>query len=246
MKKEDLVVGDQYEVIEDSEYFEKGEIVTLIKNRGNMPLVKSSKHENKPILIQRIKPYKRNEMKTTKKKQRELVTEAVKWGKSHPLIDNDKALKTFLKSKGLQDDKLEVGKPYYYKLCKALFVVTKSDEDFYYGYGIDRNGCWFDEMSVVQVDQLHGVIPANQEWEAALIGEAEKLGFAEGVKYVCAHDSSSSVTLKNFDEIMFFRQSNILSDGHGGAILYNGKWATIIEEPTEAEKIDILWKERNN
>ena len=65
MKKEDLVKGEQYEVIKGCVFFITGEIVTCDEENNDYPFViKDDRRE--PILISKLKPYKQIKMRDMK------------------------------------------------------------------------------------------------------------------------------------------------------------------------------------
>ena len=97
-------------------------------------------------------------------------------------------------------------------------------------YGINSTGHWFDNCSSHCLDS-NDESATNQEVEQALIKEAKKRGFKEGVKYIC---EGFPVVLINFLELTYYSGSGgYLTDGHGGSIFNDGKWATIIEDKKE-------------
>src|SRR5690606_13385615 len=64
----------------------------------------------------------------------------------------------------------------------------------------------------------------DQEWEAALINEAKKRGFVEGVKYL----SPLNKYRRAFDGEMYFNHNNLYEKGK--SIFNNGKWAEILAQ----------------
>lgn len=110
---------------------------------------------------------------------------------------------------------------------------------FYTGiknYGFDGGGNWFENITQVKPLNLKSEYYAtNQEVEEALINEAKKRGFKEGVYINRTQEmlnfyNSESVSLKvlimnnrfNFDP----EYNSLLIDGR--VIFIKGKWATII------------------
>ena len=97
-------------------------------------------------------------------------------------------------------------------------------------YGINSTGHWFDNCSSHCLDS-NDESANDEEVEQALIKEAKKRGFKEGVKYIC---EGFPVVLINFLELTYYSGSGgYLTDGHGGSIFNDGKWATIIEDKKE-------------
>lgn len=147
-------------------------------------------------------------------------------------------LERFKKDKGLLPT-LEVGKWYKARNGTIFFLKEFSNTDKSFTvYGFDYEGEWMDSlMGFIGID-IDSVEATNQEVETALIAEAKKRGFKEGVKVKCAY-KGSVVTLK-YDTPSFYIYSN--GDTHlhqsatfGKSCFYfcNGKWATIIEDKKE-------------
>jgi hypothetical protein len=124
--------------------------------------------------------------------------------------------------------KWEIGKWYHTEIGN-LICLTEDTPCFggnYYGYGF-INGVWD--------SRFNGAISkeaTKEEVEAALIAEADKLGFKEGAKF--EHNIEQHKELKG----EYYRCGELsYEDGvlfcDGWTIMDGGKWATIIEEPEE-------------
>lgn len=69
----------------------------------------------------------------------------------------------------------------------------------------------------------------NQEIETALINEAKKRGFKEGVYYKSVGNFSNNNKAMIAKDLKYTGELPVLTDGNGGVIFNNGIWATIIE-----------------
>jgi hypothetical protein len=74
----------------------------------------------------------------------------------------------------------------------------------------------------------------NKEVEEALIKEAKKRGFKEGVKVKCAKDNTEWYLIKNANKLSsgVSIEENFITDGSGAYWFFEGKWATIIKPKT--------------
>ena len=82
----------------------------------------------------------------------------------------------------------------------------------------------------------------DKEVEEALIKEAKKIGFKEGVDYQTV--SGRLVRNLRFNNLEFYPDSSggYLTDGYGGSIFEVGKWATPIEKITKEEAEKLIGK----
>ena len=138
--------------------------------------------------------------------------------------------------------KLEVGKWYKYTKhdCNFLFNITGIDKLVDGGviaYGFDDDSwevCdrWLDDSDYKDIKPA-----TDQEVKEALIKEAKKRGFEEGVMYQTAFGDSTHRINGELD-FGFCGRINIHAKKSNGIIFENGKWGTIIETITkeEAEK----------
>jgi hypothetical protein len=202
-----------------------------------------------------------------KEKQIELITEAHNAGWEHRESTNypnekQKGLNNFLKSKGLGQKELG----HVYKDDKhPLWMAMYCEDGTQYGFDVDGN--WFKEIDTAQIalgflneDGYNNTLATPEEWEARLKEEALRLGFIKGAKFRSALDGSEAEVVTG----EFFNNDNpnyLCANGEsyvGSRVMHNGIWATIVEpkqepkpmrchpiqEPTESEKIDIMWNER--
>ena len=103
-------------------------------------------------------------------------------------------------------------------------------------YGLDLNGKWV-EIETKNTPNTDGRnrYATEEEVKTALVNEAVKRGFVDGVKY-------KSLKVENYtcnentelDCTEFHLNDNCLCSGYG-VFFDNGKWATLITEPTEKE-----------
>lgn len=127
---------------------------------------------------------------------------------------------------------LEVGK-WYMHLDNLLFYVREIKEKNCYGYGF-WDGEWFDDCKSIHDnnDCMQDIrLATKKEVEEALIAEAKRRGYNNGVDFNCC---TYSVKVKVSERIYFHIYEN--GDTHlysNGFIFNNGKWAEIINDPTK-------------
>jgi hypothetical protein len=136
----------------------------------------------------------------------------------------------------LFESKLEVGR--WYKspeFGSSLFCVTKINRDYATAYGFNFIGKWQDKKDKFASSNLENkTLATPEEVETALINEAKKRGFKEGLKGFIDQDLNKNTNKKlMFSHLSFDEDYNWLCDGHGNVIFKNGKWATIIDQTTE-------------
>jgi len=78
------------------------------------------------------------------------------------------------------------------------------------------------------------------EVESHLIKVAEEKGYVEGVKYKDLLLSNKECIRKG--ELYYYINDDMLTDGNGGAIYYQGKWASIIPSPLELTLEEVAKK----
>ena len=158
---------------------------------------------------------------------------------THPY--GKKGMTEHLKEKGLIKEEFEVGK--WYKainsqaLCFIVSFPNRGIKDECEVYGFDISGDW------IGGENCYGSITnefrkaTDKEVEDALIKEAKKREFKEGVKYISL--TTGDNVLINFKEHDDFAKdfygsiyNNQLCACHG-TIFMGGKWAEIIEEKKE-------------
>jgi hypothetical protein len=133
-------------------------------------------------------------------------------------------------------DELEVGK--WYKASNGcLFNFIKNENRFNKGFGFASSMNYYDNFQEYEVTKC---IPATpEEVETALINEAKKRGF-EYNNFKClklpnfTHENCKKLKYSKKDNTLAFtncKKRNIVFD--------NGKWATIIEQPTEMTVAEI-------
>lgn len=86
-------------------------------------------------------------------------------------------------------------------------------------------------------------LATESEIESHLIKVAESRGFKDGFKY--RDQSNKGVFKLCLNKLTYWVDSDMLSDGYGGAIYEKGKWATIIPDKkplpkTKKELMDLL------
>jgi hypothetical protein len=137
----------------------------------------------------------------------------------------------------LPKNELEIGK--WYKYNNSILNYQGVNEGILMAYGIVRNTSWYNldkfgtnpEEWVLLTESEHKTI-----LEPALIAEAKKIGFKEGVKInslECVNCSSHiNEFIDLYDSKHYWFSNNDNEFGMGNKCLFKeGKWATIIEEP---------------
>ncbi len=126
-------------------------------------------------------------------------------------------------------NKLEVGK-WYKSSGGCLFNYQKNDN--VYGFFIDgkwtfKNWEWIGN---------NVILATEEEVKTALINEAVKRGFELGKKVKWNFEGSEGYKCSNItkDDFEYFVNKNKLELSYD-IIFDNGKWATLITEPTEKE-----------
>jgi len=138
-----------------------------------------------------------------------------------------------LKEKGLIEE-FEVGK--LYRSESGSIAIYQTEDS---GYGFNSRDKY---ESCFHFNVNHLWVLANEEdkkrFETALITEAKKIGFKEGVKITNVINNNTALVLE--DGLSYYLSDNRLIikwDNNGGlstwTIFNNGKWATIIEEERE-------------
>jgi hypothetical protein len=126
---------------------------------------------------------------------------------------------------------VEVGK--WYKDSKFLLYII----DNTHWYGFDSGGYWRDNVWYLNLlnDRIL-LLATPEEVETALFNEAKRRGFKEGVKCVSLVAPEGKETFKsNFQFEFHLNRLWVDSNKYKCCIFDNGKWATIITEPTEKE-----------
>jgi hypothetical protein len=136
---------------------------------------------------------------------------------------------------------LEVGK--WYKRLNdgvAIFNVQRPNDKSNIGYGLNFYNKWSESFNIG--NSSHELFrPATlEEVETALINEAKNRGFKEGL-YVNCLKRTEKVKISDKSSFVFNFKYNRIYYG-GAKIFENGKWATIIEQPTEMTVAEIEQK----
>lgn len=140
----------------------------------------------------------------------------------------------------LFDCEFKVGEWYGDDRSKCCYQVTNVLGNDYYAYGFDWKGIWRDEKMFGKVDDFTVRNPpkkaTHQEVETALIKEAKRRGFKEGVRVTDARDGESMQIFGDSFNWSWggehcdseLRSSTIDSDRYC-VVFVKGKWATPIE-----------------
>jgi hypothetical protein len=131
-----------------------------------------------------------------------------------------------------KEDALVVGK-WYKRNDNKIWFLTEIREESSFGYGFNFEGNWSD-ISKGYNYTLDLTLATDKEVEEALIKEAKKRGFKEGVKY----NNFIANRVFTFRGGLSYNNNNTLNDLNENTIFKNGKWATIVETITkeQAEK----------
>jgi hypothetical protein len=124
----------------------------------------------------------------------------------------------------------EVGKWYKHnyenKFLVFLKELTSSRDGMGYGFGADT-GAWYNEGWRFGLSQCR---PATkEEVQEALINEAEKRGFKEGVIVKESFGGSTNYKLKS-ENWIYYSDYDFLRYDHNCIVYEKGKWATIVKE----------------
>jgi hypothetical protein len=120
---------------------------------------------------------------------------------------------------------------WYKHSYKGIFFFT----DYRCGYGIDSGGGWHISPSS-GIDSGQWTPATDTEVSEMLIKEAKKRGFVQGVTVESC--VMSSFIRKIEKEDYKFTKYNQLTTG-SITLFENGKWATIVEQPTEMTHDEI-------
>ena len=134
---------------------------------------------------------------------------------------------------------LEVGKWYKRPHNSALFYVTEIlniDSNHCKVFGFDNVGKWMPENAKTFPDNDFEATP--EQIESALINEAKKRGYREGVK--CSFGIAKSKRTISTNEIIFDTNygNNVGLCMGMNVIFRDGKWAEIIPEETKVITMD--------
>jgi hypothetical protein len=103
-------------------------------------------------------------------------------------------------------------------------------------YGFDSNVKWIEIKAEGNPNSYNNRYATHEEAETALVNEAKRRGFKEGVKCVSLIAPEGKETLKsNFVFEFYLNRLWVYSNKYKCCIFKNGIWATIITEPNEKE-----------
>ena len=112
--------------------------------------------------------------------------------------------------------------------CNFLFYINEIDKDRFNalgGYGFDDDE-WDESLNWLDDSEFNLLrLATDKEIEQALIKEAKKLGFKEGVRYLSPNNKFNRFIKEPF----YLNEDNdALCCKNGDFIFYKGKWAEII------------------
>ena len=143
--------------------------------------------------------------------------------------------------KELNKPKYQSGKVYKDpKNQKCIFVLVEFNgiDEACTNYGFGFHGNWMKEKTT-RIFEEDGMIEATpEEWEAALIKEAKRLGFKEGemidktpFAYLDIENKYNKVKLKGNSFSLIQINDCLIEDTGFDCVYLRGKWATVIPEP---------------
>ena len=129
--------------------------------------------------------------------------------------------------------KFEVGRWYKSNYTKTLFYLTiPAVGDKQYGYGFGHDGRWHDlDESEKYWNELVAIPATTEEVKSALVKEAEKRGFKEGVNVKSLLYAKGKID-SNIFSFDITKNNTRLYVGENGQfnIFDNGQWAEIIKD----------------
>jgi hypothetical protein len=142
-------------------------------------------------------------------------------------LKENKADRKYLKKQLAELPEFEV-KNWYKSASGVVAFFNNEKESMFYGYGISRSGNWFNEDNFEFNMNAKWVLMTETEVFEALKNEAIKREFKEYMteNFLCLDDGAY---WSDRDEFSF--ENNKFGLG-ANIIMKNGKWATIIKEPT--------------
>ena len=163
---------------------------------------------------------------------KEQILEVASWGNRKDLV---KLREWFPQA---FESELEVGK--WYKHNKfLLYIVDKT-----HWYGFDGCGNWNDYVKYEYLMTDKDLKPAtDKEVETALIAEAKRRGFKEGVRYIAVGEEKGRVGYYYSERLRYgVGGKDALCQAGCPRIYFEGKWAEIISEPIEVTLEEIAEK----
>jgi len=128
---------------------------------------------------------------------------------------------------------LEVGKWYITDANHKFVIIEKIDNVWAVCYGFTTGDSWYENGNRCVLNNDFGArLMTNKEVETALIKEAKKRGFKEGVNIKGMITGNRSLLKKGvlfLDHLEWLRMG--VHNSYAPVIFKNGKWAEIIEEP---------------
>lgn len=129
--------------------------------------------------------------------------------------------------------KFEVGKVYKDPSSNRMFMITDF-KDIYNvnAYGFGGSGHWYNDNGKFEWSCENVAEATPAEWESALLKEAERR-YPLKTNYISANLINGKCSV--VDKFKFLKENKI-SDGWGGYVFYDGKWAEIVpskEQPKE-------------
>ena len=135
-------------------------------------------------------------------------------------------------------DDLVVGKWYKEETTNFLVFIKDLKHSSYAGYGFNTRGDWKDSLGRIGLQH----IPAtDEEVKKALIKEAKKRGFKEGVRIKSIWMSGTAKLF--YGELCFDGEFELCYKNNGGmlyTLFNNGVWATIVEETITKEEAKVI------
>lgn len=137
--------------------------------------------------------------------------------------------------------KFEVGK--WYKIKYQLGTAIINYKEKHNSYGFSYNSKWSNDFDVYGYEKpINYTLATPKEVEDALIKEAVKIGFKEGVKFkTCLGNIRTGLgklEFLDYDNVLRFKNSR--ETGMRPNVFRDGKWATPIKTKTIDETVKDL------
>lgn len=146
--------------------------------------------------------------------------------------------------------KFEIGKIYKFKDC--IFYCNRIDGDQLFGFGFTGVKWHESERFSSTRNQLNFIEATDEEWLRRLKEEAYRKGFKVGVVFDSPNPKydfalNQKIINENFEWFEWEKGKRVLmcstdKNEGGGTIMFEGKWAEIIQEPQfEAGQTGLFW-----
>lgn len=133
-------------------------------------------------------------------------------------------------------NKLEVGR-WYKKPCGILFnfqgKYSYCSDSGSYGFGPSTK--WYENIGIGLDESDKYILATEEEVKTALVNEAVKRGFVKGITFKSVEPNQDGEQIIKIDSDIYYSNSGGYLYASCGYLFKDGKWATLITEPTEKE-----------